>query len=604
LVRCRASADLVDTGQYEAAREALGEFWRGIGERPNVEGLGERAAAEVLLQTGVLSGWIGASRQVTGSQEAAKDLISESAALFEKLGDFNRAAAARSNLALCYWRAGAYDEARVLLEEVAARTGDDAELKAKTVLRLVVVENSAGRYSDSLRLLTDSTPLFEGGASQALKGSFHNELALVLRRLGTAERRPDYFDRAIIEYTAAVYHFGQARHERYVARIENNLAFLLYKLGRHMDAHEHLDRAQLIFTRLRDAGSLAQVDETRARVLVAERKYREANRILKGAIRTFEEGGESALLADALTVQGVVLAGLESHKHSVAVLRRAADVAEGVGALSNAGLAVLALIEEHGATTRLSPSEVYEAYLRADGLLRGTQNPEAIARLRACAPIAMRRLVGAQIGADDFTLYGAVLEFEARLIEEALEEAGGSITKAARLLGLPHQSLGTMLSTRHERLVGKRTPAKRRLRSIVQPDSERARDAAETRLLPTTILHVEDHKVVADAVKYTLESEGLRVVTCSDGAIALKRMASNAQYGLLIFDNHVPNVNGLELVWYARQLPHRRRTPIIMLSASEVETDALEAGADVFLSKPQGIAELTATVKRLLTKGE
>ena len=100
-----------------------------------------------------------------------------------------------------------------------------------------------------------------------------------------------------------------------------------------------IDRAQLIFTRLRDAGSLAQVDETRARVLVAERKYRDAERTLAGAVKTLEQGDESALLAEALTVQGVVWARLWEYQSSINVLRRAAELAEGAGALTSAGLA-------------------------------------------------------------------------------------------------------------------------------------------------------------------------------------------------------------------------------------------------------------------------
>src|SRR5215213_3957164 len=247
LLRAEVAADLIHKGQYEAAREAFGELWRGTGQRPNLEGLGERASAEVLLQVGVLSGWLG---MVKGAQEAAKDLISESAAHFEKLGESNRAAAARADIALCYWREGAYSEARVMLGEAAALIKDDATLKAKTVLRFAIVETSAGRYSDAFHLLTESAPLFDEGVSHTLRGSFHNELALVLRRLGAAERRQDYFDRAIIEYTAAVYHAEQAGHESYLARIENNLAFLLYKFGRYHEAHAHLDRAQTIFTRL------------------------------------------------------------------------------------------------------------------------------------------------------------------------------------------------------------------------------------------------------------------------------------------------------------------------------------------------------------------
>ena len=36
LLRCRVATDLIHKGQYEAAREALGELWLGIGERPLV----------------------------------------------------------------------------------------------------------------------------------------------------------------------------------------------------------------------------------------------------------------------------------------------------------------------------------------------------------------------------------------------------------------------------------------------------------------------------------------------------------------------------------------------------------------------------------------
>jgi tetratricopeptide (TPR) repeat protein len=461
------AADLIHKGQYEAAREALGELWRGTGERPNLEGLGERAAAEVLLQAGVLSGWLG---KVKGTQEASKDLISESAALFEKLGESNRAAATRAEIALCYWREGAYSEARVMLGEAAALIKDDPTLKAKTVLRFAMVETYAGRYSDAFHLLRDSAALFDEGLSHTLRGSFHNELARVLRRLGAAERRQDYYDRAIIEYTAAVYHAEQAQHESYLARIENNLAFLLYKLGRYRDAHQHLDRAQMIFTRLRDAGSLAQVDETRARVLVAEGKYRDADRTLAGVLKTLERGDESALLADALTVQGVVWARLRVYGSSLNILRRAAELAEGVGAHASAGQAMLALIEEHGATWRLPPDEVYEAYMRADRLLKDTQESEDAERLRACARVVMNRLTTVQFRDKNFTLPGAVHQFESKLIERALDEAGGSLTKAARLLGISHQTLDSILNKRHRPLAGKRKPRQRRLKSIIKKD--------------------------------------------------------------------------------------------------------------------------------------
>ncbi|HKG13597.1 MAG TPA: helix-turn-helix domain-containing protein [Pyrinomonadaceae bacterium] len=467
LLRCRAASELIHGGQHDDAREALGELWRGLGERPDVKGLGESTAAEVLLQVGALSGWIGASRQVAGAQAAAKDLVSESAALFERLGQTSRAAFARSDLALCYWREGAYDEARVLYVR-AFEELDDTEQRATVLLRRLTVEYSAKRYDDALFLLRQHSHLFDEGVSHVLRGSFHNHLALVLRHLGSVEGRAEYFDQAIIEYTAAIYHYEQARHERYLATNENNLAFLLYKLGRHADAHQHLDRAQAVLTRLKDLGMLAQVDETRARVLLAERRYREADRTLAGVLKSSEQGDESALLADAFTLQGVVWARLCAYENSVNILRRAADVAETVGALSNAGQAMLSLIEEHGASRRLTPAEVYAAYQRANRLLKDTQDAEDLTRLRACALIVMRRLADPAIHEKNFSLYGAVQDLEAKLIGQALEASGGSVTQAARLLGLTHQTLNSMLEGRHRRLQEKRTPAKKRLKSIIK----------------------------------------------------------------------------------------------------------------------------------------
>lgn len=157
---------------------------------------------------------------------------------------------------------------------------------------------------------------------------------------------------------------------------------------------------------------------------------------------------------------------------SIKVLRRAAEVAESVGALTSAGQALLTLIEEHGATRRLSPAEVYEAYLRADRLLRDAQAAEDAARLRACAVVVMRRLSDTPFHEKSFSLYGAVHEFEAKLVRQALEESCGSVTKAARLLGLTHQTLISILNTRHKGLAGKRKPAQKRLKSIMKKSEE------------------------------------------------------------------------------------------------------------------------------------
>jgi two-component system chemotaxis response regulator CheY len=80
-----------------------------------------------------------------------------------------------------------------------------------------------------------------------------------------------------------------------------------------------------------------------------------------------------------------------------------------------------------------------------------------------------------------------------------------------------------------------------------------------------TILYVEDNKLVAEAVQDLLEGEGWKVESCSDGDAALNRLAGGIAYDLLLLDNDLPGVSGLELVRYARGLSPYRHTPITML---------------------------------------
>jgi hypothetical protein len=82
-LRCQLAKELEEAGNFEAARKAVGELWQRVGERPVLEGLDERAAAEVLLRAGVLSGWIGSANQIEGAQETAKNFITESITIFE-----------------------------------------------------------------------------------------------------------------------------------------------------------------------------------------------------------------------------------------------------------------------------------------------------------------------------------------------------------------------------------------------------------------------------------------------------------------------------------------------------------------------------------------
>jgi tetratricopeptide (TPR) repeat protein len=389
-LRCRVAKRLEDSGEYETARELLQPFWPQVGESPFVAGLEQTAAAEVFLRAGALTGWLGNNAEVGGAQEVAKDIISQSASLFEQAGLADRADEARVELAYCYFREGGLDEARVLLQEALERLSDNDEVRAVALLRLAVVEDAATKFNDSLKILLNAAPLFEASANHSLKGRYHNHLAHALQNLGSTENRADYFDRAIVEFTAASFHFEQSHHTRYRAGVENNLGLLLHSLGRFEESHEHLNRARRLFDSLGDSIYAAQVDETRARVLLGQERAAEAEELARHAVSVFERANTLNLLAEALTTRGKALARLGRMSEAHAAFEQAARAAEQAGSLEVAGLAVLTMCEELRGF--LGAGGLRDAYTRADQLLARSQSPEILARLRQVARHALDAL--------------------------------------------------------------------------------------------------------------------------------------------------------------------------------------------------------------------
>src|SRR5260370_17547724 len=252
------------------------------------------------MGVGRVKGWVGSGRQIEGSQEMGKDLISESIRFFDELGNRGKVGEARSGLALCYWRAGAFDEARVILQEALSELEEgDIEQRVIGLQRTGLVETSSMRLTEALRIYDEGAPLFAQTTDHSLAAHFHHGFGNVLKDLRAAENREDYTDRALIEYAAASFHFEQAGHTRYQACVENNLGYLFGIIGRIDVAYWHLERAQVLSYRLKDNIHLAQVDETRAQVLLSEGRTVETKRTCPAALRTLEKASCPSLLVQA-----------------------------------------------------------------------------------------------------------------------------------------------------------------------------------------------------------------------------------------------------------------------------------------------------------------
>jgi tetratricopeptide (TPR) repeat protein len=386
---CAVVSELIYAGHFEEARAELGELWKGIGARPDLE-FSPQVNAELLLQCGTLSSWLGSAKQIN-VQDKAMNLITSAIDIFQSLKNQVKVVEAQYELGMCYWRKGSLDEARIVLEK-AMELGTH-EQRGKILVRQTIVEISSGRYHEALTMLDNARASFES-YPHALKGRWHGQRALVLRKLASIEDRSDYYDRAIVEYTAASIHLEEAGHELHCANALNNLGFLLYKIGNYKEAHDYLDRAQIIMERLGELSSIAQLNEARARILIAEERYLEAEQVINEVVSTLAKGGEQALLTDALTTKATVQARL-GNKQSIDTFNLAIKTGEVAGAKCSAGLAAVGLIEEHG--KNLNVHDIFNAYQSADSNLAHVQDREAINRLRVCARILAKRLVPCKI---------------------------------------------------------------------------------------------------------------------------------------------------------------------------------------------------------------
>lgn len=118
------------------------------------------------------------------------------------------------------------------------------------------------------------------------------------------------------------------------------------------------------------------------------------------------------------------------------------------------------------------------------------------------------------------------------------------------------------------------------------------------------ILIVEDDESIGQGLKLNLEAEGYSVRWEMDGERGLKA-ARAGDLDLVILDVMLPKRNGLAVVQELRR--EGNTVPVIMLSARGAESDkvlGLELGAEDYITKPFGLAELLARVKAVLRRSE
>ena len=114
-----------------------------------------------------------------------------------------------------------------------------------------------------------------------------------------------------------------------------------------------------------------------------------------------------------------------------------------------------------------------------------------------------------------------------------------------------------------------------------------------------TVLVVDDEPPIRRFLRTSLAAAGHRVVTADDGAGALAMLKAEKPE-IVILDLGLPDKSGLEVI---AEIRRQSAVPIIVLSARNDErskVEALDLGADDYISKPFGMGELTARLRAAL----
>ena len=113
------------------------------------------------------------------------------------------------------------------------------------------------------------------------------------------------------------------------------------------------------------------------------------------------------------------------------------------------------------------------------------------------------------------------------------------------------------------------------------------------------IIIIEDERNICSFISRVLEPEGYRVITAATGREGLQHITSDHP-DLILLDLGLPDMDGLKLIESVRSWS---TTPIIVISARTMETskvEALDMGADDYLTKPFGTGELLARIRTAL----
>ena len=122
--------------------------------------------------------------------------------------------------------------------------------------------------------------------------------------------------------------------------------------------------------------------------------------------------------------------------------------------------------------------------------------------------------------------------------------------------------------------------------------------------MPTKLLVVDDSPTILSLLTMGLSQKGYKVITAENGLDALKMLAK-WPVDLVVTDLNMPEMDGLTLLGRIRRENPLTHLPVVVLSTEGEDHDiqrAIQAGADLYLTKPIAIDKLDAELRAIMDK--
>lgn len=244
---------------------------------------------------------------LTSQPEKAKELLTKA----QKSDDRDCASLAAVYEARAYEYLGQCDEGRILIRAVLDSPNLNAEIRALGMVVLSIFQ-SPGRAQATLREIDLD------GLRPGLK-------ARICTRLGRLLANDKEHDKAFIEYAGATTYYEEASDLKGAAHAHNNVASVLRRLGKYVEAHESVDTA--LRTVGDDAARSSFLDQ-KARIFLEEQKFIEAENYARQAVEITEANDCPVGHCENLCTLGRALWGQRKYHPASEVLSRARSIAE------------------------------------------------------------------------------------------------------------------------------------------------------------------------------------------------------------------------------------------------------------------------------------